>query len=205
VGSVQCSLQGNDVDSTTSTIAQSNTTVLNTTPGQTSEPSTSTTLPPPKANVAIGESVMVGATTQLESQGVVVNAKENRGPEGVKNAILQMVAEGVVGKGTTVVVQVGTNAPVGDKEFDAIVSAVPADAAGIVFMTVRAPVEWVPGNNERIVALPARHPQVRVIDWNAESQKIELCPDGIHITCSTAASNFYANLILTELGLQNVQ
>jgi hypothetical protein len=135
----------------------------------------------------------------------VVNAKENRGPEGVKNAILQMVAEGVVGKGTTVVVQVGTNAPVGDKEFDAIVSAVPADAAGIVFMTVRAPVEWVPGNNERIVALPARHPQVRVIDWNAESQKIELCPDGIHITCSTAASNFYANLILTELGLQNVQ
>ncbi len=205
VGSVQCSLQDNTADSTSTTVSPTNTTVLSTTPGVTTAPSTSTTLPPPKANVAIGESVMVGANTQLESQGVVVNAKENRGPEGVKNAILQMVDEGVVGKGTTIVVQVGTNAPVGDKEFDAIVAAVPPDAGGIVFMTVRAPVEWVPGNNERIIALPARHPQVRVVDWNAESQKIELCPDGIHITCTAVAANFYANLILTELGLPNVQ
>ncbi len=205
VGSVQCSLVDNTADSTTTTLPQVNPTPLPTTPGETTAPSTSTTLPPPKANVAIGESVMVGAKGQLESQGVVVNAKENRGPDGVKNAILQMVQEGVIGEGTTVVVQVGTNAPVSDKQFDAIVAAVPTNAAGIVFMTVRAPVEWVPGNNERIAALPARSPQVRVIDWNAESQKIELCPDGIHITCSKAAGDFYANLILTELGLPNVK
>ncbi len=203
VGSVQCSLVENTTDTTT-TQPQSDTTQV-TIPGETTEPSTSTTLPPPKANVAIGESVMVGAKSQLESQGVVVNAKENRGPDGVKNAIMQMVQEGVIGEGTTVVVQVGTNAPVSDKQFDAIVAAVPANAAGVVFETVRAPVEWVPGNNERIAALPARYPQVKVIDWNAESQKIELCPDGIHITCSKVAGDFYANLILTELGLPNVK
>jgi peptidoglycan/LPS O-acetylase OafA/YrhL len=204
VGSVQCSLEENAVDSTT-TLPQVDTTPLSTTPGETTAPSTSTTLPPPKANITIGESVMVGAKAQLESQGVVVNAKENRGPDGVKNAILQLVQEGVIGQGSTVVVQVGTNAPVSDKQFDAIVAAVPTNAAGIVFMTVRAPVEWVPGNNERIAALPSRYPQVRVIDWNTESQKIELCPDGIHITCSKAAGDFYANLVLTELGLPNVK
>jgi peptidoglycan/LPS O-acetylase OafA/YrhL len=204
VGSVQCSLVDNTTD-TTSTLPQTETTAGTTVVGQTTEPSTTTTLPPPKANVAIGESVMVGAKSQLESQGVVVNAKENRGPDGVKNAILQLVQEGVIGQGTTVVVQVGTNAPVSDKQFDAIVAAVPTNAAGIVFETVRAPVEWVPGNNERIAALPSRYPQVRVIDWNAESQKIELCPDGIHITCSKVAGDFYANLILTELGLPNVK
>jgi peptidoglycan/LPS O-acetylase OafA/YrhL len=204
VGSVQCSLVDNTTD-TTSTLPQTETTSGTTAVGQTTEPSTTTTLPPPKANVAIGESVMVGAKAQLESQGVLVNAKENRGPDGVKNAILQLVQEGVIGQGTTVVVQVGTNAPVSDQQFDAIVAAVPTNAAGIVFETVRAPVEWVPGNNERIAALPSRYPQVRVIDWNAESQKIELCPDGIHITCSKVAGDFYANLILTELGLPNVK
>jgi hypothetical protein len=49
--------------------------------------------------------------------------------------------------------------------------------------------------------LPDRYGNVRVLDWATQSQSIELCPDGAHITCSTEALNFYANLILGELGL----
>jgi hypothetical protein len=166
---------------------------------------TSTTIPKaPTANVAIGESVMVGAKSKLEAAGVLVNAKENRGPDGVRNAILQLVESGDIGLGTTLVVQVGTNAPVNDEEFDAIMQAVPTDVAGVVFMTLAADVEWVPGNNERINSLPSRYANVRILDWATESEQIELCPDGIHITCSVQALNFYANVILAELGLPTI-
>ncbi|MFZ4721274.1 MAG: acyltransferase family protein, partial [Ilumatobacteraceae bacterium] len=202
VGSVECSI-ANNADPTSTTLPAPQTTPLPTVPGQTTVPTTtSTTLPPqPKGQVAIGESVMLGAKPQLESKGVVVQAKESRGPEGVKNAVIEERSAGVIGAGTTVVIQVGTNAPVTDADLDAIIAEVPSDAAGIVFMTVRAPVEWVPGNNERINALPARHPNVRILDWFTESQKVELCKDGVHISCSTASANFYANLILVETGL----
>jgi peptidoglycan/LPS O-acetylase OafA/YrhL len=201
VGAVQCSLQGNDPELTTPS------TVPTTVPSGSSEVTVATTTTVPKvptANVAIGESVMVGAKAQLESAGMLVNAKENRGPDGVKNAILQLVDSGDIGLGTTLVVQVGTNAPVSDEQFDAIMQAVPPDAAGVVFMTLAADVDWVPGNNDRINALPTRYANVRVLDWASESKNIALCPDGIHITCSIEALNFYANLILGEVGLPTI-
>jgi hypothetical protein len=202
VGAVQCSLQNNNTPDPTVPATQPSVV-----PGDStgSTGTTSTTIPKvPTANVAIGESVMVGAKPQLEAAGVLVNAKENRGPEGVKNAILQLVESGDIGLGTTLVIQVGTNAPVSDKEFDAIMSAVPADVAGVVFLTLRADVDWVPGNNEKINALPSRYANVRILDWATESQQIGLCPDGIHITCSIQALDFYANLILAELGLPTI-
>ena len=62
----------------------------------------------------------------------------------------------------------------------------------------------MPGNNERINSLPSRYANVRILDWATESEQIELCPDGIHITCSIEALNFYANLILAELGLPTI-
>jgi peptidoglycan/LPS O-acetylase OafA/YrhL len=200
VGAVECSLVD---DTTVDTDPTTATTVVPTAPGQsTTSVSTTTTLPPePEANVAIGESVMVGARSQLQGQGVLVNAEENRGPNAVRDVVAGLVDQGVIGEGTTVVVQVGTNGPVTDEQFDAIVAAVPSNAAGIVVMTVRADLEWIDGNNERIGALPARHPNVTVLDWNGQSQGVELCPDGVHITCSVEATNFYANLILGELGL----
>jgi hypothetical protein len=200
VGAVQCSLQNNNPDDTLPTPATDPVVVPDDSTGSTA--GTTTTVPKePEPNVAIGESVMVGAKPQLEAAGVVVNAKENRGADGVRNALIQLRDEGTIGTGTTIVIQVGTNGPVSDGQFDAIMAEVPADAAGVVFMTVAADVEWVPGNNERINTLPDRYGNVRVLDWATQSQSIELCPDGAHITCSTEALNFYANLILGELGL----
>jgi hypothetical protein len=202
VGAVQCSLQGNDPDTTAPATLPA---TVPSVPTSDSTIATTTTLPKaPTANVAVGESVMVGAKAQLESAGVLVNAKENRGPDGVKNAILQLVDSGDIGLGTTVIIQVGTNAPVSDQEFDTIMQAIPADVAGVVFMTLAADVDWVPGNNDRINALPTRYANVRVLDWASESKNIVLCPDGIHITCSVEALNFYANLILAEVGLPTI-
>jgi len=84
------------------------------------------------------------------------------------------------------------------------VAAIPTNAGDVVVMTVRADLEWIDGNNQRIGSLPARHPNVTILDWNGQSQQVELCPDGVHITCSVEATNFYANLILGELGLPTI-
>ncbi len=201
VGAVSCSLQqGGDTTDTADSLASLPTTVP---PASSLEPATTTTLAP-DGYVAIGESVMLGAKDVLSQGGFVVNARENRGAEGVKNALAQMRDQGRVGLGTTVVVQVGTNGPVSDAELDAIVQQLPASAAGIVFMTLRAKVEWIAGNNQRIAALVQRYPQVRILDWASESQKIQLCPDGTHITCSAEALKFYSNLIFASVGLATI-
>jgi hypothetical protein len=192
VGAVACSLA---VDTDPAT------TPLPTTPGATTALTTTTIPPEPAKYVAIGESVMVGARNQLTGAGVVVQARENRGPDGVRNAILQLISLGQLGKGSSLVIQVGTNAPVSDSQFANIIQQIPPDVKAVWFMTLRANVKWVPENNARILALPSKYPNVQVIDWAAESQNIQLCADGIHVTCSIQAKDFYANLILEKFGL----
>ena len=145
---------------------------------------------------------MVGAQPLLESAGVLVQAKEGRGPEGVKNAVILLRDGGDIGAGTSIVVQVGTNAPMNAGELDAIMAEVPADAGTVFFLTLRADLVYVPANNELLRALPAKFPNAQLIDWEAESVNVELCPDGIHISCNgSAPATFYTNLILDAFGL----
>ena len=202
VGEVNCSLaaagQGPDTTLPAETVpAESGTTL----PGETI--ATTTTVPKvPQKFVAIGESVMAGAASQLQSAGVLVQVKEGRGPEGVKNAVILLRDAGDVGAGTRIVIQVGTNAPLTQSELDAIMVEVPTDAAGVVFMTIHADIEYVPANNELIRAMPSKHSNVSVIDWDVKAAEVELCADGTHISCNgSGPATFYTNLILEAFGL----
>lgn len=193
VGAVACSLAANTSDPagvTESTGSESGTTI----------PPTTTTLAP-QPYVAVGESVMVGAAAQLGGAGFWVDAKENRGVEGVTNAIRKLDESGVIGLGTNLVVQTGTNWYVSDAEFDTLMAAIPAGVASVTVMTVRAPVDWVPENNIRIRALATRFPGTTIVDWDAAADRIELCSDDTHLTCGDVAPVQYANLILESLGL----
>ncbi len=192
VGSVACSLVANTDPATTA---------LPTSPGADSTVPPTTVPKVPAKYAAIGESVMVGAKSQLIQGGVLVQAKESRGPEGVKNAVIQLRDGGDIGKGTKMVIQVGTNSPVSDDQLAAIIKEIPPDAGDVFFMTVRAPKFYINDNNTKILALPAKFPNVKVIDWFAESQPVPLCADGTHVTCSAFAADFYANLIFAGLGL----
>ena len=197
VGSVNCSLaanaQGPDTAPSVDTGVPSSTPVIDTT---TTEPKV------PQKYVAIGESVMVGAVNQLRTAGVYVDAKEDRGPEGVKNTVIKLRDAGELGAGTGIVIQVGTNAPMNVAAIAAIMAEVPADAGTVTFMTLHANVAWIPGNNELITSIPNTYPGVGIIDWDARAAAVTLCADGIHITCGgSAAANFYASLILANFGL----
>ncbi len=197
VGEVNCSLEAAAQGPDTMVASDPGTTV----PGETT--TTSTTLPKvPQKHVAIGESVMAGASSQLQSAGVMVQVKEGRGPEGVKNAVILLRDAGDVGAGTTIVVQVGTNAPLNQAELDAIMVEVPTDAAGVVFMTIHADIEYVPANNDLIRAMTDKYANVSVIDWDQRSAEVQLCADGIHISCNgSGPATFYTNLILEAFGL----
>ncbi len=202
VGEVACSLEAaGGTDGTTPESVPDSTLPDSTIPGETVL--TTTTVPKePAKYVAIGESVMVGAQPLLEGAGVLVQAREGRGPEGVKNAVIQLRDNGDVGLGSTIVIQVGTNAPLNQRELDAIMVEMPTGTAEVVFMTIRADIEYIPRNNELLKGMATLYPNVSVIDWDAESAQVELCPDGIHISCNGAEpAKFYANLLLAVYGL----
>ena len=164
---------------------------------------TTTTVPKePQEYVAIGESVMVGAVDQLQMAAVYVDAKENRGPEGVKNTVIKLRDAGEIGAGTAIVIQVGTNAPMSSADIAAIMVEVPPTAGPVLFMTLHADVAWIAGNNDLLRSLPSTYPNVQLIDWDAQAANTDLCPDGIHISCNgTGPAVFYANLILAGFGL----
>ena len=205
VGEVNCSLEaaarGPDTTVPAETVATVATDPGTTVPGETT--TTSTTIPKvPQKYVAIGESVMAGASSQLQSAGVLVQVKEGRGPEGVKNAIILLRDGGDIGAGTRIVIQVGTNAPLNQTELDAIMAEVPTDVADVVFMTIHADIEYVPANNELIRQMIDKYQNASVIDWDQRSAEVQLCADGIHISCNgSGPATFYTNLILEAFGM----
>lgn len=196
VGAVECSLVTN------TTLDTSEATGLESTlPGSPSTAATTTTTLAPQPYVAVGESVMVGARVQLGGAGFWVDAKENRGVEGVTNAIRKLDEVGAIGLGTNLVVQTGTNWYLSDVELDTLIAAIPEGVASVRLMTVYADVEWIAVNNDLIRGVAGRNPGVGIIDWAAAADDIELCADGIHITCGEVAPVLYSNLILEAVGL----
>lgn len=147
--------------------------------------------------LAVGESVMLGATEQLQAEGIVVDAGVSRQGTNIAEVVAEWDAADRIGR--TVVVQTGTNGPVSDETLDEIMRHLPASRVfRVVFLTVRAPRSWIADNNERIRALPDRYPNVVVVDWEAEAEQIRShltgSDGGIHLSDDTA-KEFYAGLV----------
>jgi hypothetical protein len=156
---------------------------------------TSTTLPvdqrPP---VAIGESVMLGAKAQLESAGFFVDAAESRQGKQVVDVVAGLRAAGRLGN--TVVIHIGTNGEVSDETFAAIMANLPPEEVKTVwFLTVRADRDWIEGNNNRIISLPCKYPNVWVGYWSDFVPNIAgMASDGIHFKTNEAKQT-YVDLI----------
>jgi hypothetical protein len=230
VGTIECSLvQGPDnaapidsivpnVDDTTPTpgTATGDTSVTppvsgdssSTTSSTTSTPATTTTVPvadrPP---LAIGESVMLGAKPQLEAGGFEVFAQESKQADWIATVIGQLRAAGRIGK--TIVIQSGTNGPVSAEQYDAIMAFLPAaEVTQVVFLTVKAPKPWIDGNNELIRALPAKYPNVTVLDWAGLGAAIEGelsgSDGGVHLR-TEKAKQYFANIIFDITGHRELE
>lgn len=215
VGQVRCSLQaadgtGDDALPTSTTQPATTQPTDSTQPTASTEPTDNTGTATPttvsaKPYVAIGESVMEGAFVYLEGSGIRTFAKEGRGPEGAKNAMIKYRDQGYIGSGTQVVIQVGHNAPINQAALDAIMAEVPADAGTIWLMTLNGDAAWIEDNNALLKAMPTAYANVQIIDWHEAAKGLTLCSDGMHLTCGgDAAIIAYTNLILTALGLPTV-
>ena len=210
VGSVRCSVEGGEgAEPTATSTPTENTGVTGTSAPDGSAGTVATATPTTvaaKKYVAIGESVMEGARVYLEGSGIRTFAKEGRGPEGAKNAMIKYRDQGFIGAGTQVVVQVGHNAPMTQEQIDAIMAEVPDDAGTIWFMNLNGDAAWIEDNNALIATIPSTFPDVKIIDWHAAAQGLTLCSDGMHLTCGgDGAILAYTNLILSALGLPSIE
>ncbi|MCU1392665.1 MAG: putative acyltransferase [Ilumatobacteraceae bacterium] len=170
-------------------------------PTTTSTPASTVPQKPVLDTLAIGESVMQGALTQqLASRGVTVDAREGLQARGMIEVLRADLDKYTVTN--AVVIQVGTNGTVTQAEYDQLANMVAA-YQHVYFLTVKAPKSLIDVDNALIKALPASHPNVTVVDWEALGNTIESelsSSDGyVHLKTSSARRD-YSNLILGALG-----
>jgi len=159
------------------------------------------TIPPTVAGfplVALGDSVMLGAAEELQARGFQVDALKSRQLKDYLPEMATLRDNGTLG--SVVVVHLGTNGGFSQDTLDQML-AILADVPIVLLLTGKADRGWVAGNNEKLRAVPAGHPNVSVIDWEVLSAGCEgncFYNDGIHLTQS--GQNHYAGLIGTVLG-----
>ena len=174
-------------------------TVLATTAPAATTAATTAPVPSGIQPIALGESVMLGAITNLQTGGFYVDALKGR--QGPEMATLVETLRTNNQIGSVVVIQIGTNGSVSAGDFQRIMAQLTPDLTPtVVFLTVRVPKSWQDGNNELIRALPAQYPNVTVLDWQVASMSTSLCKDGTHIACGGGAAQFYTNLIFDAVG-----
>ncbi|MGZ4806605.1 MAG: acyltransferase family protein [Ilumatobacteraceae bacterium] len=177
-------------------------------PGQTTLPPTSTTIPATTTTilqdqgyVAFGESVMLGAKPLLDARGILTFAEVSKGPTWELEQLQLAKTKYHITHG--VVIQLGTNGTVTQQQYEDMLAQL-TDVPLVVMMTVKAPKPWIDGNNALIRALPATHPNVVVLDWQARAAEISghlsASDGGIHLSDDTA-KQFYLLIIEQALGL----
>lgn len=168
-------------------------------PGGSSETSvSSTTQPPPVIDVAaIGDSVMLGAATQLRELGYVVDAEVSRQFKAGVDIVTYLNDLGVLGN--VVIVHLGTNGPTSAPTLDAFFEQV-SEVPLVLVLTTRVDKPWQDANNELIRAVPERWPNVKVLDWHelSKDQGDWFYGDNTHLR--PAGARAYTELIAQAIG-----
>jgi peptidoglycan/LPS O-acetylase OafA/YrhL len=152
----------------------------------------------PIPKLAIGDSVMLGAAAQLNAAGFCVDAIESRAFINGVDDVMRLHAAGKLGQ--IVVVALGTNGPIGNGQLTALMNEL-GGVPLVVMVTTKADRDYVARNNDRIRAMPATWPNVKVVDW---ANLAASCPgqcfydDGIHLPPD--GRNFYAQQIVAVTG-----
>jgi peptidoglycan/LPS O-acetylase OafA/YrhL/lysophospholipase L1-like esterase len=158
-----------------------------------------TTQPVQKFDVfALGDSVMLGSAKKLTAQGIVVDAVKSRQVREGLQVINYYTSIGQLGD--NVVIHLGTNGSTTTETFHQLIEPM-SQISKVVVLTVRVPGRpYQKANNEIINALPARFPNVTVVDWFTLSQnnKSWFSGDGVHL--NGAGQDAYVAAILAALG-----
>ncbi|CAB4660730.1 unannotated protein [freshwater metagenome] len=171
----------------------------------TTVPTTATSIAPPTTQpvqkfdiFALGDSVMLGSAKKLTAQGIVVDAVKSRQVREGLQVINYYTSIGQLGD--NVVIHLGTNGSTTTETFHQLMEPM-ANVKRVVVLTVRVPRRpYQQANNDIIRALPARFPNVTVVDWHelSKDNKSWFAGDGVHL--NGAGQDAYVAAILAALG-----
>ncbi len=143
--------------------------------------------------LAIGDSVMLGAVTELSEIGFSVDAVESRTFVNGLDVVRMLAEHDRLPE--TMVVQLGSNGPIGEPNMAEFAGLV-ADVDTVVILTSVTDRDYNLANNELIYAVAAANDNIQVLDW---SELAASCPgacfeaDGFHLGAD--GREYYAALI----------
>ncbi len=165
---------------------------------------TTTTPPapaPPPVVLAIGDSVMLDAASELQARfgpATVIDASVGRQVAAGIQRLGEYRTAGRLRTLTVLVIGLGTNGPMDPTQCQQILSL----AAGIprvIMVNVRMPRPWEPVTNNTLTSCTAGVPHVTLVNWyTASAAPGILGPDGIHATI--AGAERYTALIAAAAG-----
>jgi peptidoglycan/LPS O-acetylase OafA/YrhL len=157
---------------------------------------TVSTTPPENRVLAIGDSVMLDAATDLVQDlgpSTVVDAVVGRQVSDGIERLSDYQAAGRLSDLTALVIGLGTNGPMSLAQCDQILSLA-SSVPRVVFVNVRMPRPWESITNGTLATCTAHQPRVILIDWyDASAAPGVLGPDQIHSTPS--GGSLYASLV----------
>jgi hypothetical protein len=149
---------------------------------------------------AVGDSVMLDYEDPLKSAipGVNVDAAVSRQWSDGETILQTLKAGGQLG--ADVIVGLGTNGPISDSDFDAMMSIL-GGASRVVFVNVHVDRPWQDPNNAVLAQGAQRYPNVVVADWAtlAAQNPQWFGADGTHLAIDGPGANALANLVATTL------
>jgi hypothetical protein len=167
---------------------------------------TTTTLPPPGPGfvaghvTAIGDSVMLDYRDPLQTDipGVNVDASVSRQWSDGVQMLQELKASGQLG--AEVIVGLGTNGPITDSDFDAMMQVL-TGASRVVFVNFHVDRSWQDPNNAVLANGASRYPNVFVADWAtlAAQNPQWFGSDGTHLAIDGPGATALAMLVSSTL------
>jgi hypothetical protein len=166
---------------------------------------TSTTRPPgPGFNAgqvtAVGDSVMIDYQDPLKTAipGINVDAAVSRQWSDGESILQTLKSDGQLGG--DVIVGLGTNGPITDADFDAMMTIL-GGASRVVFVNVHVDRPWQDPNNAVLASGATRYPNVVVVDWAtlAAQNPGWFGADGTHLAIDGSGADALAQLVASTL------
>ncbi|HLI72985.1 MAG TPA: hypothetical protein VKU86_03825, partial [Acidimicrobiales bacterium] len=154
----------------------------------------------PGGAYAVGDSVMIDAQQPLQAcvPGIAVNAAVSRQWSDGEALLRQVMAQ--ASTPADVVVDLGTNGPIVDSDFDTMMQVLHG-ASRVVFVTVHVDRPWQDQVNAVLARGVGRYPTAALADWQAlAAQHPEwFYADGTHLAIGGPGAQALAGLIASKL------
>jgi hypothetical protein len=167
---------------------------------------TTSTIPPPGPGfvaghvTAVGDSVMLDYQTPLQTAipGVSVDASVSRQWSDGVQILQELKASGQLG--AEVIVGLGTNGPITDNDFDAMMQVL-SGASRVVFVNFHVDRPWQDPNNAVLANGASRYPNVFIADWStlAAQNPQWFGADGTHLAIDGPGATALAMLVASTV------